>query len=162
GYWRSRFGADPAVVGRAINLNGNSYTVIGVMPPALNFPHKDVMLWVALQMETPARRGPYFLQGVARLKPGVTLQQAYADTRAIKSSFDGGSFNFNILPAPDHVVGDVRPALVALLVAVTFVLLIAAVNVANLTLAQSAARLKEISIRTALGARRRSIIRQLL
>jgi putative ABC transport system permease protein len=162
GYWRSRFGADPGVVGRTINLNGDNYTVIGVMPPALNFPHKEVMLWTALRVETPTRRGPYFLRGVARLKPGVTLQDAYADTRAIKSSFDGGSFNFNILSAPDHIVGDVRPALVALLVAVTLVLLIAAVNVANLTLAQSAARAKEISIRTALGARRRRIVRQLL
>src|SRR5262245_57993747 len=61
GYWRSRFGADPGVVGRAINLNGDSYTVIGVMPPALNFPHKEVMLWTALRVETPTRRGPYFL-----------------------------------------------------------------------------------------------------
>jgi putative ABC transport system permease protein len=162
GYWRSRFGADPGVVGRAINLNGDNYTVIGVIPPALNFPHKEVMLWTALRVETPTRRGPYFLRGVARLKPGVMLQDAYADTRAIKSSFDGGSFNFNILSATDHIVGDVRPALVALLVAVTLVLLIAAVNVANLTLARSAARAKEISIRTALGARRRRIIRQLL
>jgi putative ABC transport system permease protein len=162
GYWRSRFSADPGVVGRAINLNGDSYTVIGVAPPALNFPHKDVMLWTALQVETPTRRGPYFLQGVARLKPGVTLQQAHADTSAIKSSFDSGSFNFNILPATDHIVGDVRLALVALLVAVTLVLLIAAVNVANLTLAQSAARAREISIRTALGAGRWRIIRLLL
>ncbi|HKQ90376.1 MAG TPA: ABC transporter permease, partial [Blastocatellia bacterium] len=162
GYWRSRFGADPGVVGREIRLDGDSHTVIGVAPPALNFPNKDVMLWTALQTETPTRRGPFFLQGVARLKPGVTLQQAYADTRAIKSSFDVGGFNFNILPAPDYVVGDVRVALVALLITVTLVLMIAAVNVANLTLAQSASRAKEISIRTALGAGRRRVIRQLL
>jgi putative ABC transport system permease protein len=162
GYWRSHFGADPWVIGSAISLNGDSYSVIGVMPPALNFPNKEVKLWTALQLETPTRRGPYFLQGVARLKPGATLQQAYTDTRAIKSSFEGGNFNFNILPAPDYVVGDVRAALVALFVGVTIVLLIAAVNVANLTLAQSTARMKEISIRSALGARRRRIIRQLL
>jgi putative ABC transport system permease protein len=162
GYWRSGFGADPGVVGSAIRLDGDSYTVIGVAPPALNFPHKDVKLWTALQIETPTRRGPYFLQGVARLKPGVTPQLAYADTRAIKSSFDGGNFDFNILPAPDYVVGDVRQSLVALLVAVTLVLLIAAVNVANLTLAQSASRVKEVSIRSALGAGRWRIIRQLL
>jgi putative ABC transport system permease protein len=162
GYWRSRFGADPGVVGSAIRLDGDSYTVIGVAPPALNFPHKDVKLWTALQIETPTRRGPYFLQGVARLKPGVTLQQAYTDTHAIKSGFEGGNFGFNILPAPDYVVGDVRQSLVALLVAVTLVLLIAAVNVANLTLAESASRVKEISIRTSLGAARRRIIRQLM
>jgi len=162
GYWRSRFSGAPGVIGSAINLNGDSYTVIGVAPPALNFPHKEVKLWTALQVETPTRRGPYFLQGVARLKSGLSLQQAYTDIRAIKSSFEGGNFNFNILPAPDYVVGDARPEIVALLVAVTLVLLIAAVNVANLTLAQSAARMKEISIRSALGARRWRIIRQLL
>ncbi|MBO0858830.1 MAG: ABC transporter permease [Chloracidobacterium sp.] len=162
GYWRSRFGGDPGVIGRPIILNGDSYTVIGVAPPALNFPDKEVKLWTALQLETPRRRGPYFLQGVARLKPGVTPQQAYTDTRAIKSSFDGGNFNFNVLPVNDYVVGDIHLALLALFVGVTIVLLIAAVNVANLTLAQSASRVKEISIRAALGARRPRIIRQLL
>jgi predicted permease len=161
-YWRKGFGSDPAVLGRVINLNGESHTVIGIMPPSLNFPHKDVMVWIPLLLETPTRRGPYFLQGVARLKPTVTLQHAYADTHAIKSSFDGGNFDFNIVSVRDHLVGDIRPALVAMLVAVTLVLLIAAVNVANLTLARSASRLKEISIRTALGAARGRIIRQLL
>jgi putative ABC transport system permease protein len=162
GFWRSRFVADPQAVGRTINLNGNSYTVIGVMPPALNFPFREAAMWATRQMRAPARRGPYFFTGVARLKPGVTLQQAAADTRAMKSSFGGDAINFNLLPANDFVVGDVRPALVALLVAVTLVLLIAAVNVANLTLVRAAARVNEISIRTALGARRGRIIRQLL
>ena len=164
GYWRRHFGADPQVVGRTLTLSGDSYTVIGVMPPGLNFPipTKEVELWAARQVETPTRRGPYFLTGVARLKPGVTVRQAHADTRAMKSSFDGQNFDFNVLPVNDYVVGDVRPALVALLIAVTLVLLIAAVNVANLTLVRAAARLKEISIRTALGAGRGRIIRQLL
>jgi putative ABC transport system permease protein len=162
GFWRSRFGADPQAVGRTINFNGNSYTVIGVMPPALNFPFREAAMWATRQMRAPARRGPYFFTGVARLKPGVTLQQAAADTRAMKSSFGGEAINFNLLPVNDFVVGDVRPALVALLVAVTLVLLIAAVNVANLTLVRAAARVNEISIRTALGARRGRIIRQLL
>jgi len=162
GFWRSRFAADPAVVGRAINLNGRSFTVVGVMAPALNFPDKQVELWVARQLETPTRRGPYPFQGVARLKPGVTVGQALAETRTLKSSFDKNAFNLNILPVNDAVVGDVRPALLALLVAVTLLLLIAAVNVANLTLVRAAARVKEISIRAALGAGRGRIIRQLL
>ncbi len=162
GYWRSHFGADPQVVGRALTLNGASHTVIGVMPPALNFPFKEAAMWAVRQIQTPARRGPYFFNGVARLKPGVTLQQAEADTRAMKSSFGGQNFSFNILPVNDFVVGDMRPALLALLVAVTLVLLIAAVNVANLTLVRASARVKEISIRTALGAGRARIIRQLL
>jgi len=133
GYWRRRFGADPQVVGRVLTLNGNSYTVIGVMPPGLNFPAKDVGMWAIQKVETPTRRGPYFLQGMARLKAGTTPEEAYTDTRSIKSSFDRGNFNFNILPVNDYVVGDVRQGLVALLLAVTLVLLIAAVNVANLT-----------------------------
>jgi len=162
GFWRSRFAADPQVVGRAINLNGRSFTVVGVMPPALNFPDKQVGLWVARQLETPTRRGPYPLRGVARLKPGVTVGQALAETRTIKSSFESSTFNLNILPVNDFVVGAVRPALLALLVAVTLLLLIAAVNVANLTLVRAGARVKEVSIRAALGARRGRIIRQLL
>ena len=161
-FWRTHFGGDPQVVGRTINISGASTTIIGVMPPNLNFPSRDIQLWRALQLETPARRGPYFLEGVARLKPGVQLEQARADTRAIRSSFDKGNFDFNVLPVNDFLVGDVRPALVALLVAVTLVLLIAAVNVANLTLVRAASRTKEISIRTALGASRSHIIKRLL
>ena len=96
------------------------------------------------------------------MKPGVTLQQAHADVQAMTVGLGGGKkFNFNLLPVSDYIVGDVRPALVALLIAVTLVLLIAATNVANLTLVRAAARTKEISIRTALGANRWRIIRQL-
>jgi putative ABC transport system permease protein len=161
GFWRKHFAADPQVIGRAINLNGAGYTVIGVMP-ALDFPSNRVELWTALRLEQPARRGPYFLSGVARLKPGVSLDQARAEAlNTLKSSF-GGELDLNVMPVNEFVVGDVRLALLALLIAVTFVLLIAAVNVANLTLARSAARVKEISIRVALGAGRWRVIRQLL
>ena len=162
GFWRSRFGADAQVVGRTIHLNGNLFTVIGVMPPALNFPMREAALWTARQITTPTRRGPYSFTGIARLKPGVTLPQAEADARTMQSSFDKQNFSFNLLPVNDFVVGDVRPALLALLVAVALVLLIATVNVANLTLARAAARVKEISIRAALGAGRGRILRQLL
>jgi predicted permease len=162
GFWRSRFAADPQIVGRAINLNGRSFTVVGVMPPALNFPDQQVKLWAPLPLESPQLRGAPLLRGVARLKPGVTVGQALAETRTLKSSFDKRAFNLSILPVNDFVVGDVRPALVALLAAVTLLLLIAAVNVANLTLVRAAARVKEISLRTVLGAGRGRIIRQLL
>jgi putative ABC transport system permease protein len=161
-FWRTRFGADRQVVGRSVNLNGISTTIIGVMPPNLDFPDKDLDLWRAMQLEAPSRRGPYFLTGVARMKPGVQVQQARSESRTLKSHFGGYNLNFNVLPVNDFVVGDVRPALIAFLVAVTLVLLIAAVNVANLTLVRSASRLKEISIRTALGASRVRIIRRLL
>ena len=162
GFWRKHFAADPQVVGRAIKLSGDSFTVIGVMPAALDFPNKDVELWTALQLQQPTRRGPYFLTGAARLKPGVSLDQARAEAlNTFKSSFEG-KLDLNVLPVNDFIVGNVRLALLVLLGAVTLVLLIAAVNVANLTLARSATRVKEISIRAALGASRVRIIRQLL
>lgn len=162
GFWRKHFSADPRAVGSTINLNGVSFTVIGVMPAALDFPSKDVELWTALQLQPPTRRGPYFLQGVARLKPGVNLDQARAEAlNMLKSRFEG-ELDLNVLPVNEFIVGDVRLALLVLLGAVTLVLLIAAVNVANLMLVRSAARVKEISIRAALGASRARIIRQLL
>jgi putative ABC transport system permease protein len=161
-FWRKYFAADREVLGRAIKLDGTSFTIIGVMPPALNFPAKEVEVWTAMQLEPPTRYGPWFLTGIGRLKSGVMVDQALAETQAMKSSFSGGNFNFNILPVNEYIVRDARNALVALLVAVTLLLLIAAVNVANLTLVRAAARVREISIRAALGAGRRRIIRQLL
>jgi putative ABC transport system permease protein len=161
-FWRSHFNADAQVVGRTVNLNGTSTTIIGVMPAKLNFPRQNVQMWRAIQWDQPTRRGPYYLTGVGRIKPGVGIEQARADSKTMTSRFDHGNFSFNFLPVNDFIVGDVRPALVALLIAVTLVLLIAAVNVANLTLVRAASRVKEISIRTALGASRVQIIRRLL
>ncbi|HEV8366355.1 MAG TPA: ABC transporter permease [Pyrinomonadaceae bacterium] len=162
GFWRSHFAADPQIVGRSISLNGANANIIGVMPPNLSFPNPEIQLWRALQLEQPTRRGPYFLRGIARLKPGVTTVQAKAESSAMTSSFEKTPFKFNVLRVNDFIVGEVRPALIALLVSVILVLLIAAVNVANLTLVRSASRLKEISIRSALGASRGRIIRRLL
>jgi putative ABC transport system permease protein len=161
-FWRTQFAADPNVVGRTINLNGVSTNIIGVMPPHLNFPRPEIQMWRALRVQQPTRRGPYFLTGVARLKPAVKIEQALADTKNAKSSFENNNFTVNLLSVNDFIVGEVRPALIALLVAVTFVLLIAAVNVANLTLVRSASRAKEISIRSALGASRTRLVQRLL
>lgn len=161
-FWRSHFNADSQVIGRSVNLNGTSTTIIGVMPPQLNFPRQNVQIWRAIQWDQPTRRGPYYLTGVGRIKAGVGIEQARADSKTMTSRFDHGTFSFNFLPVNDFIVGDVKPALVALLIAVTLVLLIAAVNVANLTLVRAASRVKEISIRTALGASRVQIIRRLL
>ena len=161
-FWRTRFNADPQVIGRAINLSGVSTTIIGVMPANFRFPDSRTEIWRAIQLEPPTRRGPYFFTGLARLKNDVSLNQARADTTTMKSRFDGGNFNFNIVPINDFFVGDVRPTLIALLVAVTLVLLIAAVNVANLTLVHASSRFKEISIRAALGASRTRIAKRLL
>jgi predicted permease len=161
-FWRSHFGADKQVVGRNINLSGLSTTIIGVMPANLDFPSRETDLWRAMQLETPTRRGPYFLTGVGRLKPGVQVQQARAESLGMKSTLGNYNLDFNVLPVNEFIFGDSRPALIALLVAVTLVLLIAAVNVANLTLVRATSRLKEISIRAALGASRGRIVRRLL
>lgn len=161
-FWRTHFGADPQVLGKTIRISGVEGIVVGVMPANLNFPAKDVKLWTVMQTVQPTRRGPYFLTGIGRLKTGVTPEQAGAEIQTFKSSFSGDKFDFNLLPVNDYLVGDVRLALLALLVAVTLVLLIAAVNVANLTLVRAEGRAKEISIRTALGASRGRIFRQSL
>src|ERR1043166_4115190 len=91
-FWRSHFNSDRNIIGKTINLNGNSTTIVGVLPPRLNFPSKDTSLWRALQLDQPTRRGPYFLTGVARLRTGVDIQQATVETQAGRSTFDGGHF----------------------------------------------------------------------
>ena len=161
GFWRRHFSADQQAIGQAITLNEVSFSIVGIMPAGVNFPAKDVELWTAMQITPPTRWGPWFLTGIARLKPGVSISQAHAELQTLKRTF-GGDFDLNILSINDHLVGNVRPALLAMLVAVTLVLLIAASNVANLSLVRASARVKEISIRSALGASQWRIIRQLL
>jgi putative ABC transport system permease protein len=166
--WRRRFAASPGVLGRTILVNGAPTTVIGVMPAEFGFPRRDTEVWTNLTLNPPTRYGPWFYRGIARLKPGITLQQAQADTDSIALRMMEQNPNYKGLKLPllslrDALLGTaLKPAILMLAGAVGLVLLIAVVNVASLMLARAAAREREIALRLSLGAGRGRLVRQLL
>jgi putative ABC transport system permease protein len=168
--WRRRFSADPKIVGQSITLNDEPYTVVGVAPAALRLPYAETEFWVPMAFgpQDEENRGAHSMSVIARLRPGVTVERASTEMRTIADriaaehpQFQSG-FSATVRPLSDDIVGDARTPLLVLAGAVGFVLLICCANVANLMLARAAGRQKEIAIRSAIGAGRRHIMRQLL
>ncbi len=171
--WRTTFGADPSILGRGLDFSGRIMTVVGVMPPTFNFPSNETDYWAPMGWEPTARqevwfRRAHFVRTLARLAPGATQQEASAQlavvVRRLQAEYPGTNkvMGAGLMPVRDFLIRDVRKPLLILGAAVSLLLILACTNVATLTLVRASERAREVAVRTAVGANRMRIARQMM